>query len=312
MNNPGWVDLQVNGYNGVDFSDPALSEEDFLRAADGVFRSGTALFLPTIVTSAPEVYSRNPALMRRAAEKHGLLDRIPGVHLEGPFISPKPGAVGAHNPQWVQTATAPAVERLFQQGEGFIRMMTFGADAPGVANAIRQACELGIAVSVGHHLADAAEIRAAADAGARTLTHLGNGIPNSIDRHRNPIWAGLAEDRLTAMIITDGHHLPAEVVKVICRCKGAEKIIVTSDASPAAGFKPGRYHVLGNDAILEPGGRLYNPEKQCLVGSASILAQCMAFLESLEIFSEAELLQVGRTNALALLEAAAANAAARH
>ena len=181
-------------------------------------------------------------------------------------------------------------------------MMTFGADAPGVENAIRQACELGIAVSVGHHLADAAEIRAAADAGARTLTHLGNGIPNSIDRHRNPIWAGLAEDRLTAMIITDGHHLPAEVVKVICRCKGAEKIIVTSDASPAAGFKPGRYHVLGNDAILEENGLFHNPEKGCLVGSSASLSDCMKYLESLDLLSPEDLEKVGYYNAMKLLK----------
>ena len=101
------------------------------------------------------------------------------------------------------------------------------------------------------------------------LTHLGNGIPNLLDRHRNPVWAGLAEDSLTAMLIADGHHLPADVIKVMIRCKSPEKIIIVSDASPATGFAPGHYTVMGNDAILEPNGKLYNPHLQCLVGSAS-------------------------------------------
>lgn len=92
-----------------------------------------------------------------------------------------------------------------------------------------------------------------ADAGAQALTHLGNGVPGMVPRHRNPIWAGLAEERLAAMIITDGHHLPPELIRVICKVKGAAKIIVTSDASPGAGLPPGPCRVFGSDAILEPG-----------------------------------------------------------
>ena len=103
------------------------------------------------------------------------------------------------------------------------------------------------------------------------------------------------------MAISDGHHLPPEVLKCFVRCKGAGKLVIVSDGSPAAGLPPGRYNVLGNDAVLEASGRLYNPAKECLVGSAATLAQCMDFLASLELLSDAELAAVGRDNALALI-----------
>ena len=102
MNNPGWVDLQVNGHNGVNFSDPELTESEFLRAADELFAAGTAVFLPTLITSPAEVYRRNLPLIRRAVERHGLAGAVPGIHLEGPFIAR--GAIGSHNPEWGGTA----------------------------------------------------------------------------------------------------------------------------------------------------------------------------------------------------------------
>ncbi|MBQ7694026.1 MAG: N-acetylglucosamine-6-phosphate deacetylase, partial [Lentisphaeria bacterium] len=150
-------------------------------------------------------------------------------------------------------------------------------------------------------MADYSQFRAAADAVAQLLTHLGNGCPNLLDRHNNPVWAGLAEERLTAMLITDGHHLPGELIKVCVLTKGVDKVIVTSDATEATGYKPGPCFVLGNDSILEPNGKLHNPVKKCLVGSASTVSMCMAFLESLNIWTEEELTKMGRTNALALL-----------
>ena len=154
---------------------------------------------------------------------------------------------------------------------------------------------------MGHNLAGTKDIAEGAKAGARLITHMGNGIPNMIHRHQNPVWAALACDDVTSMIITDGHHLPAEVIKCFIRVKGVDRIIVTSDAASVGGLPPGKYSSLGNDAILEPNGKLHNPVKKCLVGSASTISMCMAFLESLNLWSEAELTKLGRDNALALL-----------
>ena len=300
MKNPGWIDLQINGAAGVDFSDAALTEDGVMKVIDYVFNSGTERFLPTIVTSKPEIYKRNPALIKRVVEKHGIMDRVPGIHFEGPFISP--GAVGAHAPDCLQIPSAEKIHQLYEMSEGFFRMLTLGADVENATEGISEARKMGIIVSIGHQMATSEDVKKAADAGAQTLTHLGNGIPNMINRHHNPIWAGLAEDRLTAMIITDGHHLPLDVIKIFVRCKGADRIIVTSDAIMAAGLPPGNYHTFGNDAVLEPNGKFWNPSKNCLVGSVSMMSQCMSILESLNILTEEELVKVGRLNQLALLE----------
>ncbi|MDD3119221.1 MAG: hypothetical protein PHQ27_08590, partial [Victivallales bacterium] len=298
---PGWVDLQVNGHGGVDFSSPTLTEEAFVRAADAVISSGTAVFLPTVITSPAAVYRRNLPLLHRAVEKRGWQRHIPGVHLEGPFLSGAPGAIGCHNPDWIQTPSPEALAQLLEAAGGWVKMLTVAAGLPGIGVLIRLAVARGIAVSLGHHLADGAAITAAADAGATALTHLGNGLPNMLDRHHNPIWAGLAEDRLSAMIITDGHHLPPEVIKCIRRIKGAANTMVVSDASPATGMSPGPYRVLGNDAVLEPDGRLHNPRKGCLVGSAATMSDWMRYLASLELFTADELRRGGSDNPLHLV-----------
>ena len=110
MKNPGWIDLQVNGHNGVDFSNPKLTADMVVKAAEELFASGTQIFLPTIITGPMELYRRNIPIIKKAIESHGYLDRVPGVHLEGPFISP--GAIGAHNPAWVQIPSKAAVDEL--------------------------------------------------------------------------------------------------------------------------------------------------------------------------------------------------------
>jgi N-acetylglucosamine-6-phosphate deacetylase len=127
---------------------------------------------------------------------------------------------------------------------------------------------------------------------------LGNGIPKVLPRHHNPLWAGLAQDALIAMIITDGHHLPPSIIKTIIRTKGISKIIVVSDASPIAGLPPGKYNTLGNEVVLEASGRLYNPETGYLVGSSSTMLDCMNYLSSLDLLSFEELLDVGFYNPL--------------
>ncbi len=301
MFNPGWVDLQVNGHNGVDYSEEGLTADKFLRSAEELLATGTEVFLPTIITGSLEKNALHASIIMDTVEKHGLSGNIPGIHFEGPFISSVPGAVGAHDPAFVCAPTIENIDRLLDAASGKIKIITLGADAENAAEAVAYLRKNHVAVSVGHHMATYAQVRSAADAGAQLLTHLGNGCPNRLDRHHNPLFAGLAEERLTAMIITDGHHLPGELVKIIIRAKGVDKTIVTSDASSLTGFPPGEYATLGNRAVLYPDGKLFNPDKKCLVGSASTISQCMAFLASLDFLTRDELTRVGRLNALELL-----------
>ncbi len=296
MKNPGWVDLQVNGHNGVDFTNPDLTADEFCRAAEDLVNKGTEIFLPTMITDSFDNYRKKADAIRSAVERYSLQKHVPGLHLEGPFLSGK--GIGSHNPAYLQEPTPEKIRELYDICGGFIRILTMSAEIENIAECVAAAHELGIKVSLGHHLAGYAEITRAADAGADSLTHLGNACPNLLGRHENPLLAGLAEERLQAFIITDGHHLPPPLIKLIFKVKGVANIIVTSDASAAAGMKPGKLHLQGIDAVLEPNGKLWNPERNCLVASASTIQMCMDFLESLDILSEEELIQSGRTNAL--------------
>ena len=301
MRESGFVDLQINGNLGIDFSDPTLTEDRFMVAAEHILAGGTEIFLPTIVTSPKEVYLRNLAVIRSACEKRGLLKQVPGVHLEGPFISNQPGAVGAHRPQCVIPPDCAFFDEIMQRSGNYVKLLTVAAEVPGVDALISHASAMGVAVSCGHQLAGSKELAAAAEAGAKLLTHLGNGCPNLINRHNNMIWAGMANDDLTAMIITDGHHLPGDLIKCIVRVKGADRVIVTSDAAPIAGLPPGRYDDWGNVGILEPNGLYHNPEKGCLIGSSASMSDCVKFLRSLEILDEDGIEKVSRTNPLKMI-----------
>lgn len=297
MNNCKWVDLQVNGHNGVDYSSFELTAENFVKSVEELAEAGTEVFLPTIITSSEDLYRRNLVLIKNTVEKYGLQKHVPGIHLEGPMITAK----GSHNPEYFKECTAANVRKYFDMAEGFIKIMTFSADGEGACEAVAEAKRLGIIPSVGHHMATYSDIHNVADAGGILLTHLGNACPNLVGRHENPLLAGLAEERMTAMIITDGHHLPADLIKIILKVKGAENVIVTSDACSICGYPAGEYELWGNKAVLTADGKLYNPEKECLVAAASTMKMCMDFLASLDILSEDELLAVGRLNALKLI-----------
>ncbi len=301
MNSCGYVDLQINGNFGMDFSDPELTEDMFMTAAEHIFAGGTEVFLPTLVTSSEEVYFHNLPVIRQACEKHGILKQVPGVHLEGPFISPKPGAVGSHRVCNVREPDPALFEEIMKMCGNYVKLLTIAAEQPRAAELTACAVSMGVAVSCGHQLAGPEDLQKTVRAGARLLTHLGNGCPNEIDRHHNMIWAGMACDELTAMIITDGHHLPPELIKCIFRTKGADRIIVTSDAAPVAGLPPGRYSTWGNDAVLEPDGLYHNPEKRCLVGSSASMRDCADHFRSLGLATEEEIMKMTRINPLKMI-----------
>jgi N-acetylglucosamine-6-phosphate deacetylase len=299
---PGFIDLQVNGFIGVDFSSETLTEEAFVYAGHALVSRGTAAFLPTLITNSEARLHRNLALMVNALKKDATLARhVPGFHLEGPFISNEPGAVGAHDPGATRLPDSALFERLFAWSEGRLRLLTLAAELPGAAELARCAVRRGVRVSCGHQLAGPDDLARLADAGATALTHLGNGMPNVVHRHNNPLLAGLAEERLKILFIADGHHLPRHVLKLYARAAGAERLLATSDASSAAGLPPGSYEVLGNRAVLEKDGKLHNPEKQCLVGSSATLLGCMNVLHETGLFTLDELIGIGFNNPLALI-----------
>ena len=211
--------------------------------------------------------------------------------------------MGAHNPDCVRPASVEFFKKMQEWADGTIRLLTLAAESEGAVELTRYASSTGVAVSLGHQLADAAQMAACRDAGATLLTHLGNGMPNEVNRHRNPLLAGLGVDGLTAMIIADGHHLPRELVKVIIRAKGVENTLVVSDASSLAGMPPGRYHSMGNDVVIEENGYLHNPAKKCLVGSSATIFGCVKVLCEIPGLSPEDIIRLAYTNPLRAIHA---------
>jgi N-acetylglucosamine-6-phosphate deacetylase len=296
VNPTGYIDLQVNGCRGVDFSAPDLTADRFVSACQTLVASGTAGFLATLITSPVPLYERNLRLMTTALRWPEVRNCVLGFHLEGPFISPADGARGAHRREWVRLPDVELLRRLQDWAGGQIKIITLAAELPGACEFIRAARALGITVSLGHQLATAEQIRAAVDAGATLVTHLGNGLPHQLDRFNNPLWECLANDALTALVIADGHHVPAPMLKAMLRAKGVDRFIVTSDASPLALLPPGRYEALGNPCVLDASGRLYNPVTGYFVGSASTMRECVQHLASLGWLTADELATVSVRN----------------
>ncbi len=297
----GFVDLQVNGYKGVDFSSEELTLEEIRTVTQLLAHNGTQAYCPTIVTSPHSVYEHSLEIFAKAMERPDIRRHIPGIHIEGPFISSKPGSVGAHRVDCVMQPSIEFFDKMQDWAEGKIRVITLAPEVPGAIGLIEHCVAQGVVVLLGHHYADSDSLAAAVKAGAKGCTHLGNGIPLEIPRHNNPLWWQLACDDLSATVITDSHHLPAEFVKTAFRAKTVDRFIVISDATPFAGMPPGTYEAFGTQIVIEPGGRVFVPSTGGLGGSYSTMFECMDWLASLEILSEEELWQVSRDNPLKLL-----------
>ena len=298
---PGFVDLQVNGYGGIDFSAPDLTTDGIAEIVSALAARGTSGFLATMISSPAEVYRRNLPLIADAMERKSCLGRLLGLHLEGPFLSPEPGFCGAHDLRNMRTADTAFLQELWELARGTLRVLTLAADIPGADKLCRSTRDLGITVSIGHSAYTGADLDRLIRAGATALTHLGNGIPGMVDRHENPIWSGLAADELTAMIIADGHHLPASVLKTMLRAKGAARIVVVSDITPITGLPPGEYEFGGGMVVLESSGRISNPGRGCLAGSGVMLLEAMNHLASLGLLDPADMIAVGHENPLRLI-----------
>ena len=302
---PVWIDLQVNGYAGVNFNADGLTEEAVREVTERLEADGTAGYLPTFVTLDPELLIRSARTIVAARKKYAVCERnILGFFFEGPFISDKPGAVGAHAPEWVQKPSVELFNRFQDASEGLIRMVNVAAEVPGMPDFVRALSEQGVTVSLGHQMARSpADIEPCIAAGAKAFTHLGNGIPNEINRHENIVNTALVEDRATVMFIPDGHHLPDTMLKLYTRAVPLDRLVAVSDAQYPAGMPPGVYPVGGLDAVLEPDGLLWYPPRKCLVGATTPMARMMKLLQDRIGLTEAECLRIGRDNPLRLIGA---------
>lgn len=268
---PGFVDLQVNGFAGVDFNDPATTAEAVARALDAMRSTGVTRCLPTLITSSFDTFATCAATLLDCGH-----EAVVGLHMEGPYISPMDGPRGAHPPEHVAAASIEDFKRRQDAARGRIRLVTLAPEVPGARSLIEYLVAHDVRVAIGHTAASSSEIADAIAAGAALSTHLGNGCASLLPRHPNVIWDQLASDALMASFIVDGHHLPPSTVRAMIRAKGVGRSILVTDAIAAAGCPPGRYRLGTLDVELHPNGRVAAPGASNLAGSALTMDRAVA------------------------------------
>jgi len=272
-----YFDIQVNGYAGTDFNADALTPEEMHRACRRLLDDGVSGILATVITDDVDRMAArltNIAAIRRCDP---LVEQmIVGIHVEGPFINPAPGYVGAHPPAAVRAADPDVIKRLLEAADGLTRIVTLAPEQDADLRVTKMLARLGVVVAAGHCNPTTDQLRAAIDAGVSMFTHLGNGCPLELPRHDNIVQRVLdLADRLTISFIADGAHVAFVALRNYLRLIPPAHVIITSDAISAAGCGPGTYTV--GDQTVEVGDELVprSNEHPNFVGSACTM-QCMA------------------------------------
>lgn len=294
---PGWVDIQVNGFAGVDYNAPQTPHEEIARSVQVLYSAGVTRFYPTVITGAPEDMAG--ALRNLARAKDSLAEgaAMDGFHVEGPHISPDDGPRGAHPKRWVRPPDIEEFRRWQDVTGGRIRLVTLAPEWPGAPRYIEAVTAEKVVVSIGHTNAEAKNISDAVSAGATMSTHLGNGAHSVMRRHPNYIWEQLAEDRLRASFIVDGIHLPVSFLKVALRSKGMDRAVLVTDASSPAGCAPGRYRLGEQEVDLTPDNRVVLAGQDRLAGSALRMDRGVENLMRLGELSLADAVRLATVNA---------------
>jgi N-acetylglucosamine-6-phosphate deacetylase len=302
MINAGLVDLQVNGYAGVDFNDAALTPAALDHALAAMWHDGVTSCLPTLITAAPEaLIARLQALDAAVTASHHGPRMVPGYHLEGPFLNAQPGYAGCHPPEAMSPPDIALLQRLDATTTRPILLITLAPELAGSDAVIRWARAAHKLVAIGHSAADHPTVTAAASAGASLSTHLGNGLPQQLPKLANTLFAQLAEDRLTACVIADGIHLPPHALGVMLRAKTPSRAILVTDATAAAAAPAGRYAFAGMAITRDADGRVQAAGGTTLAGSSLRLDAAVRNLVTWGIATPAEAMAMASDTPRALL-----------
>jgi len=266
---PGLLDLQINGYGGIDFQRDNLALEELVAATRQLRADGCTRFLLTLIT---DEWTRLMARLRhmRALREQSpeLRQAIVGWHIEGPFLSAEPGFCGAHDPTLMRDPTPGHLRELREATGNDLVLVTIAPERTNALSAIEQAVFLGMKVSLGHTNASAELLAEAVRLGATGFTHLGNGCPRELNRHDNILWRALETRGLTVSLIPDTTHVSPALFRLIHRELGPNSIYYTTDAMSAAGAKPGRYKLGQLELEVGPDQIVRLPGKPNFAGSA--------------------------------------------
>ena len=294
----GLVDLQVNGYRGLDLNDGALTAHTLRALRQELLAVGVTTFVPTLITNSRTVLTDSLRVIAEArARDSELMRTIPFVHLEGPYISTEDGPRGCHDATWVRPPDLAEFAEWQRVSKNLIGMITLSPHWDGAVEFVTAALRQGVRVSIGHTHATPEQIHAAVDAGATLSTHLGNGAHAVIARHPNYIWSQLADDRIDAGFIADGQHISADALTVMLKAKGPEHAFLVSDLAALGGMTPGRYHAaVGGDVEVTEDGRLVSFGTPFLAGATATLADGVARAANLAGVTLADAVRMATVN----------------
>ncbi|MBS2552967.1 N-acetylglucosamine-6-phosphate deacetylase [Catenulispora sp. NL8] len=250
---PGLVDIQTNGCFGVDFI--TASEQDWHLVSDRLPSTGVTAFQPTYITAPMQTLLSG--LDRAGAVIDSLRGaQAMGVHLEGPFLSPQ--RPGVHDPQYLVDPTPDRIDAVLatlaaEHTRDLVTMVTLAPELEGGLEAVRRLAGAGIRVSLGHTDALAAQVLAAADAGATLITHIFNAQRPLNHREPGVPGAALYDARFTCGLIADLHHVAPEICTLVWRA-AAGRVALVTDAIAAAGMPPGEYELSGIKVFLGEDG----------------------------------------------------------
>ena len=299
---PGFIDLQVNGFAGVDYNDPTSSREAIAASIRKMFTTGVTRFLATIITGSEERIVgaiKNLVAAKQAFAQAGMpeAEALAGLHIEGPHLSPEDGPRGAHPLEHIRPPSIAEFDRWQEVADGNIRLVTISPEWAETPSYVRAAVRQGVVASIGHTKATSDQIKAAVDAGATMSTHLGNAAHATLHKTQNYIWDQLADERLAASFIVDGIHIPRAFLHSAVRAKGLDRSLLVTDAVMPAMCEPGPYklgqvevELLSNGSVVLRGG-------ERLAGSALRMDHAIANTVRLAAVGLSQALAMATTNA---------------
>jgi N-acetylglucosamine-6-phosphate deacetylase len=270
---PGFVDLQVNGFAGVDYNDPGISTEQIAASIRALFTTGVTKFFPTVVTGSEERITealRNMVTSLRELDSNDQPEShaFAGFHVEGPHLSPEDGPRGAHPLEHIRPPDIAEFHRWQKAADGLVKLITISPEWPEMPAYVSEIVRSGVVASVGHTKASPEQIQACVYAGARMSTHLGNAAHATLHKTQNYIWDQLANDRLTASFVVDGIHLPPHFIRASMRAKGLDNCVLVTDAVAPALCQPGMYKLGQIEVELKANGSVVLRGGNRLAGSA--------------------------------------------
>ena len=294
----GYVDIQLNGYYGIEFNSNTLTTEAFHAACVKLREHGMRAFYPTIITaSLDNMAVRLSNLARCVATDPLAREMVPGFHAEGPFINETAGYRGAHPAQHARPATVEAAQRLVAAAGGLLKLVTLAPERDAGFATTRWLAGQGIKVAAGHCDPSLDQLKGAVDAGLTLYTHLGNGIPMQVHRHDNVVQRALSlRDRLTPCFIADGVHIPLFALGNYINLVGTDRAVVVTDGVDVAGLGPGRFKTLqGEEVLVGEELAVWSADRTHLCGSASTMPQLEANLRTMG-FDDRQIRQLVREN----------------